>query len=81
MQSACKIKVLFIFGFGPIVRDTAESRKLYSDTLGIRFTEKTGEYLHREALRGTKSSHSGRYLRLRSHSLANRPGLTMFPVS
>jgi len=55
MQSTRKIKVLFILGFGPIVRDTAESRKLYSESLGIRFKEESGEYLHTEALKGTKS--------------------------
>jgi len=55
MQSTGKIKVLFILGFGPIVRDTAESRKLYSESLGIRFKEESGEYLHTEALKGAKS--------------------------
>ena len=55
MQSAGKIKVLFILGFGPIVRHTAESRKLYSESLGIRFKEESGEYLHTEALNGAKS--------------------------
>ena len=55
MQSTGKIKVLFILGFGPIIRDTAESRKLYSESLGIRFKEESGEYLHTEALKGAKS--------------------------
>ncbi len=55
MRSAGKIKVLFILGFGPIIRDTAESRKLYSESLGIRFKEESGEYLHTEALNGAKS--------------------------
>lgn len=49
------IKILFIAGFGPIVRDTAESRKLYGETLGIHFKEETGEYLHTEALKGANS--------------------------
>jgi hypothetical protein len=49
------IKILFIAGFGPIVRETAESRKLYSDTLGIHFKEESGEYLHTEALKGVKT--------------------------
>ena len=47
--------VLFIAGFGPIVRDTTESRKLYCDTLGIPFKEESGEYLHTEALKGAKT--------------------------
>lgn len=55
MQSIGKIEVLFILGFGPIVRDTAESRKLYCESLGIPFKEESGEYLHTEALRGAKS--------------------------
>jgi hypothetical protein len=37
MQGAAKVKVLFIAGCGPIVRDTGESRKLYLDVLGIPF--------------------------------------------
>jgi catechol 2,3-dioxygenase-like lactoylglutathione lyase family enzyme len=55
MQAEGKIKVLFIAGFGPIVRETAESRKLYSEVLGIRFKEESGEYLHTEALQGAKT--------------------------
>jgi hypothetical protein len=55
MQSAEKIKILFILGFGPIVRDTAESRKLYSESLGIRFKEESDEYLHTETLKGAKT--------------------------
>jgi len=31
MQSAPNLKVLFIAGFGPVVRDGAESRRLYRD--------------------------------------------------
>jgi catechol 2,3-dioxygenase-like lactoylglutathione lyase family enzyme len=56
MQGATgAINVLFITGVGPIVRDTAQSRKLYSETLGIRFKEKNGAYLHTEALEGAKT--------------------------
>ena len=47
--------ILFIAGFGPIVRDTANSRKLYSDVMRIQFKEETGEYLHTEALSGAKT--------------------------
>ena len=49
------IRVLFIAGFGPIVRDTAASRNLYCQTLGIAFKEEEGGYLHTEALNGAKS--------------------------
>jgi hypothetical protein len=55
MQAEGKFKVLFIAGFGPIVRETAESRKLYSEALGIYFKEESGEYLHTEALQGAKT--------------------------
>ena len=56
MQGATgAINVLFITGFGPIVRDTTQSRKLYSETLGIRFKEENGAYLHTEALEGAKT--------------------------
>ena len=40
------MKVLFIAGFGPIAADVGESRRLYEETLGIRFKVEDGEYLH-----------------------------------
>jgi len=55
MQIPGSIKVLFIAGFGPIVRDRAQSRKLYAETLGITFKEEAGEYLHTESLKGAKT--------------------------
>lgn len=55
MDQFLNIKVLFIAGFGPIVRDPAASRGLYQRTLGIRFKEETGGYLHTEALAGANS--------------------------
>ena len=55
MTTMQKIKVLFVAGFGPIVRDAAASRKLYQDTLNIVFKEETGGYLHTEAVEGAKS--------------------------
>ena len=55
MTEFSDIEILFIAGFGPIVRDTAASRKLYSDALHIPFTEEHGDYLHTEALIGAKS--------------------------
>jgi catechol 2,3-dioxygenase-like lactoylglutathione lyase family enzyme len=54
MQSAGGISVLFIAGFGPVDRDIAESRKLYSDLLGIPFKEDSGGYLYTGALPGAK---------------------------
>jgi catechol 2,3-dioxygenase-like lactoylglutathione lyase family enzyme len=55
MQRTEGVNVLFIAGFGPIVRDTAQSRKLYSEVLGIPFKEESGEYLHTEALKGANT--------------------------
>ena len=55
MQDSAKLKVLFIAGFGPIVRDTRESRQLYRDVLGIPFKEEADGYLHSEAVPGAKS--------------------------
>jgi hypothetical protein len=54
MQGLQKTKILFIAGFGPIVRDQEASRKLYLDSLGIQFLEEAGGYLHTGALSGAK---------------------------
>jgi Glyoxalase-like domain len=55
MNAAGNTKVLFIAGFGPIVRDSATSQKLYTNALGISFKEESGGYLHTEALQGAKT--------------------------
>lgn len=55
MQKIAGTNVRFIAGFGPIVRDTTQSRRLYSEALSIHFTEESGEYLHTEGLNGAKS--------------------------
>ena len=47
--------IVFIAGFGPIVRDIAQSRRLYGDVMRIPFKEEAGEYLHTEALSGAKT--------------------------
>ena len=49
------IKVLFIAGFGPIVREASASRKLYDQILGIGFKEENDGYLHTESLKGANS--------------------------
>jgi hypothetical protein len=54
MQTKESIKVVFIASFAPIVRDKASGRKLYRDSLGIRFKEEDGGYLHTEHLNGAK---------------------------
>jgi len=45
--------VLFVAGFGPIVRNLTESHKFYLDALGLSF-QKEGDYLHTEKLNGVK---------------------------
>jgi hypothetical protein len=55
MEGTGKVKILFVAGFGPIVRDTTESRKLYGEVFGISFKEESGSYLHTEALEGAKT--------------------------
>ncbi len=55
MEQFGNIKVLFIAGFGAIVSEATESRKLYRETLGIQFKEESGGYLHTEALKGANS--------------------------
>ena len=54
MQRLEKAKILFIAGFGPIVRDMNASRKLYAGALEIPFEEESGGYLHTNALQGAK---------------------------
>jgi hypothetical protein len=55
MQEFEGIKVLFVAGFGAIVRDRVAGRKLYGETLNISFKEEQGGYLHTEALKGARS--------------------------
>lgn len=55
MQATSNLKVLFIAGFGPIVRDAEASRTLYRDVLGISFKEDGEGYMHTEAVTGAKS--------------------------
>ena len=55
MNELGDVKVLFVAGFGPIVREAVASRRLYGEALGIRFKEETGGYLHTEGLEGAKT--------------------------
>jgi catechol 2,3-dioxygenase-like lactoylglutathione lyase family enzyme len=54
MKTPKNIDVLFVAGFGPIVRDSAKSRKFYSQTLGLPFMEEPNGYLHTAGLEGVK---------------------------
>ena len=78
MQGPRNIKILFIAGFGPIVREAAKSRKLYGEALGIPFKEETEAISIRKLLGAQKVLPCGRFLRLRSPVLAKIPGLTIF---
>ena len=49
------VRVLFIAGFGPIVREAIASRKLYRQILGIGFKEENDGYLHTETLKGAQT--------------------------
>lgn len=55
MEHLTNSKILFIAGFGPIVRDTDASGKLYREALGISFKEENGGYFHTESLKGAKT--------------------------
>jgi hypothetical protein len=78
MEEMGDIKVLFIAGFGPIVRDASVSRKLYNRVLGIGFKEEDGDYLHTEALEGAKTFALWPLHKPHSHALARIPGPTKF---
>src|SRR4051812_42022647 len=48
------MRVLFIAGFAPIVRDPGAARALYTDTLGLQFEGGVGDYVFTETLAGAK---------------------------
>jgi hypothetical protein len=50
-----KVKGSLYCWFGPIVRNTGESRKLYREVLGIPFKEEADGYLHSEAVPAAES--------------------------
>jgi len=54
MKTLKNIDVLFVAGFGPIVRDAAVSRTFYSDILGLPLEEDADGYLHTGRLDGVK---------------------------
>ena len=54
MKTLKNIEVLFVGGFGPIVRNSASSRKFYSETLGLEFQEDTSGYPYTGELGGVK---------------------------
>lgn len=54
MPGPAGFRVLFIAGFGAVVHDSAQSRKLYGEALRISFKEDNGGYLYTGALEGAK---------------------------
>ncbi len=55
MSATHKVKVLFVAGFGPIVRDQELSEKFYVKNLGLSFIREEGGYLHTEKIEGVKT--------------------------
>lgn len=47
--------MLFVAGFGPIVRDQELSEKFYVKNLGLSFIREEGGYLHTERIEGVKT--------------------------
>lgn len=54
MEKSGNIKVLFVAGFGPIVRDGEASQKLYREAFHIPFKADETGYLYTDALKGVK---------------------------
>jgi hypothetical protein len=73
------MKVLFVAGFGPIVRDTAPSQKLYKDTLAIPFKQERMATSIQKLWTESKALHYGRFLKPPSPALVKIPGQKKFP--
>jgi catechol 2,3-dioxygenase-like lactoylglutathione lyase family enzyme len=56
MPDISGLKVLFVAGFGPIVREPAKSKKFYVDDLGLPLEAMAGDptYFHGEKLDGVR---------------------------
>jgi catechol 2,3-dioxygenase-like lactoylglutathione lyase family enzyme len=54
MKPPRNIDVLFVAGFGPIVRDLAAGRKFYGEALGLPLKEEPNGYMHTGAVDGVK---------------------------
>ena len=78
MQGIANLNILFIAGFGPIVDEIGESRRLYRDVLGIAFKEESGGYLHTEAVPGAKTFALWPLSQVAESCLATIPGLMAF---
>lgn len=54
MESKRAVNVLFVAGFGPIIRDQSASEKFYAESLGLPLKKEEGGYLHTDKLDGVK---------------------------
>lgn len=54
MAEGSNITVLFVAGFGPIVRDQRPSERFYVENLGLTFNRDEGGYLHTAGIEGVK---------------------------
>lgn len=52
MDEIENINVLFVAGFGPVVRDEDKSTEFYVDTLGLQMKHEENGYFHTEELSG-----------------------------
>ena len=55
MSAKHKLRVLFVAGFGPIIRDQELSEKFYVKNLALSFIREEGGYLHTEEIEGVKT--------------------------
>ena len=49
------MKIAFVAGFGPIVRDVTQSRRFWADGLGIELEEASSDYFTNDSLEGVKA--------------------------
>jgi hypothetical protein len=77
MQGTEGINVLFIAGFGPIVRDTTQSRRSTARSWAFPSKRRVVSTSIRKLLKAQRLLHCGHSLRPHSRALVKIPGLTM----
>src|SRR5690349_7847948 len=78
MGASGKLKILFVAGFGPIVRDTAESRRLYRDVWAFPSKRRAASIFIRKLSKAQKRLLCGPFLKRRSLVLARITGPMTF---
>jgi hypothetical protein len=77
MKTPKDIGVLFVAGFGPIVRDADASRKFYAKALGLPFKEESNGYVQRTISKRTVGRLSSLHCPARvSHFILQRSALS-----